>query len=62
MKKIHISSGSEFEKPIGFSRAVRIGNIITVAGTGPIAPDGSTASPGDLYGQTKRCIEIMKHL
>jgi enamine deaminase RidA (YjgF/YER057c/UK114 family) len=59
MERINISSGSAFEKPIGFSRAVRIGNIISVAGTAPIAPDGSNAYPGDLYNQTKRCIEIM---
>jgi enamine deaminase RidA (YjgF/YER057c/UK114 family) len=59
MERINISSGSAFEKPIGFSRAVRIGNIISVAGTAPIAQDGSTAYPGDLYNQTKRCLEIM---
>ena len=55
-----ISSGSSFEKPIGFSRAVRIGNILAVAGTAPIAPDGKTAHPGDLYGQTRTCIAIIK--
>lgn len=60
MKRINISSGSEYEKPIGFSRAVRIGNIILIAGTAPIASDGTTAHPNDLYNQTKRCLEIMK--
>lgn len=60
MKRINISSGSEYEKPIGFSRAVRIANIISVAGTAPIAADGTTAYPGDLYNQTKRCLAIMK--
>jgi enamine deaminase RidA (YjgF/YER057c/UK114 family) len=60
MNRLNVSSGSEFEKPIGFSRAVRIGNIISVAGTAPIAPDGTTAYPGDLYNQTRRCLEIMK--
>ena len=60
MKRTNISSGSVYEKPIGFSRAVRIDNIISVAGTAPIAEDGSTASPGDLYNQTKRWLEIMK--
>jgi enamine deaminase RidA (YjgF/YER057c/UK114 family) len=48
------------EKPIGFSRAVRVGNIISVAGTAPIAVGGGVAAPGDLYGQTKRCIEIIQ--
>jgi len=60
MNRINISSGSAYEKPIGFSRAVRVGNIIAVAGTAPIEPDGSTSHPNDLYNQTKRCIEIMK--
>ena len=60
MERKNISSGSKFEKPIGFSRAVRIGNIIAVSGTAPIAEDGSNAFPGDLYNQTKRCIAIMK--
>jgi enamine deaminase RidA (YjgF/YER057c/UK114 family) len=59
MKRLNISSGSEYEKPIGFSRAARIGNIIAVAGTAPIRPDGNTAYPDDLYNQTKVCIEIM---
>jgi enamine deaminase RidA (YjgF/YER057c/UK114 family) len=34
--------------------------MIAVSGTAPIAPDGSTAYPDDLYNQTKHCIEIMK--
>lgn len=54
-----VSSGSPYEKTIGFSRAVRIGNIIAVSGTGPVAPDGSTVSPGDAYSQAKRCLEII---
>ncbi len=60
MSRQNISSGSQYEEPIGFSRAVKINNIISVAGTAPIAEDGSPAYPGDVYMQTKRCIEIMK--
>ncbi len=60
MTRKNISSGSPFEKPIGFSRAARIGNMIAVSGTAAIAPDGSTAHPGDVYGQTKYCLEITK--
>jgi enamine deaminase RidA (YjgF/YER057c/UK114 family) len=60
MERLNISSGSKYEKPIGFSRAVRIGNIIAVAGTAPLAKDGTTAYPNDLYNQTNTCLEIMK--
>ncbi len=60
MNKKLISSGSPYENQIGFSRAVRIDNRIIVSGTGPIAEDGSTAAPGDAYGQVIRCLEIIK--
>lgn len=60
MPRQNISSGSPFEKPIGFSRAVRIGSIVAVSGTAPVAPDGNTAAPGDVYGQTRRCLEIIE--
>lgn len=48
------------EKPIGFSRACRVGNIIAVAGTAPIGPDGKTVGINDVYEQTRYCIQIMK--
>jgi enamine deaminase RidA (YjgF/YER057c/UK114 family) len=54
----NVSSGSPFEAPIGFSRAVRIGPMVCVAGTAPIV-DGKTAHPGDLYGQTRACLDII---
>ena len=60
-RRKNITSGSPYEVSIGFSRASRIGNFISVAGTAPIATDGSTATPGDLYGQTCRCLEIIKN-
>ncbi|MER2526357.1 MAG: RidA family protein [Candidatus Competibacter denitrificans] len=59
MRKL-ISSGSPFEPQIGFSRAVRVGSVVAIAGTAPIAPGGGVAAPGDVYGQTKRCLEIIQ--
>lgn len=56
----NISSGSPFEKPIGFSRAVRMGDRIAVSGTAPIAPDGTAAHPDDMYRQTRRCLAIIR--
>lgn len=60
-KRINISSGSLMEKKIGFSRAVKMGNMISVSGTAAIAPDGSTTHPESVYGQTKYCIKIMQN-
>lgn len=57
--RTRFSSGSPFERPIGFSRAVRVGNLVAVSGTAPLGPDGKTVAPGDLYRQTVRCLEII---
>lgn len=48
------------EKPIGFSRASRVGNVIAVAGTAAIGQEGKTVGIANVYEQTKCCIEIMK--
>jgi enamine deaminase RidA (YjgF/YER057c/UK114 family) len=50
------SSGSPFETPIGFSRAIRAGDRVLVSGTAPVWPDGS-CDP-DAYTQACRCFEI----
>lgn len=60
MERRLISSGAVYELEIGFSRAVRVGSHISVSGTAPIAPGGGVASPGDMYGQTRRCLEIIQ--
>ena len=52
-----VGSGSRFEPEIGFSRAVRVGGHISVAGTAPISATGGNAALGDVYGQT--CLEII---
>ena len=60
MARKNVTHGQPLEKEIGFSRASRIGNFIAVTATAPIAEDGSVHSAGDMYGQTKRCLEIIK--
>ena len=55
-----ISSGSALEPAIGFSRAVRVGSFVCVAGTAPIGPDGATVAPGDAAAQARRCLEIIR--
>jgi enamine deaminase RidA (YjgF/YER057c/UK114 family) len=52
-----VTSGSPFEKAIGFSRAVRVGDRVLVSGTAPVWPDGSC--PDDAAVQARRCIEII---
>ena len=48
-----ISGGSPFESIIGFSRAVRVGNAVHLAGTGPVGADDEDAA-----GQTRRVFAI----
>lgn len=56
-KQQRISSGSPYESTIGFSRAVRVGDRVLVAGTAPIWPDGS-CDP-DPEAQARRALEII---
>jgi enamine deaminase RidA (YjgF/YER057c/UK114 family) len=55
-----ISTGSPYEVALGYSRAVRAGDRVFVAGCAPVMPDDGDPPP-DSYGQTKRCIERIEH-
>ena len=50
-----ISSGAPWESTVGYSRAVRVGNVVEVAGT--TAQDGDGVTGADAYAQTKRALE-----
>lgn len=55
MNRINISSGAVWEDIVGYSRAVRVGNIIEVSGTAPV--DGNrVVGIGDAYEQAKFCL------
>jgi enamine deaminase RidA (YjgF/YER057c/UK114 family) len=43
---------------VGYSRAVRVGNHVSVAGTAPVMPDGAEP-PAGAYEQARRCLEII---
>ena len=58
MERQIVSSGSPYEPVVGYSRAVRVGDRVFVAGSAPIMADGSDP-PADAYGQAKRCLEIV---
>ncbi len=45
---------------VGYSRAIRAGNIIEVAGTTASAPGGGIVAPGDMYEQAKYCIDVIR--
>ncbi len=54
-----ISSGAPWEATVGYNRAVRVGNMVAVAGTTAVGPDGALVGTGDAYVQAARCIEII---
>jgi len=51
-----VSSGSPYEPTIGFSRAIRVADVVAVAGTAPVWPDGDVDP--DPLAQARRCWEI----
>ena len=55
-----ISSGGPWEDVVGYSRAVRVGDSVFVAGTTAAEPDGAISGGYDGYLQAKRCFEIIE--
>lgn len=58
MRKL-VSSGRPWEAFAGYSRAVRVGDMVEIGLTSPSAPDGQILHAGDVYGQTKLSLEII---
>jgi enamine deaminase RidA (YjgF/YER057c/UK114 family) len=53
-----VGSGSPFEERYGYSRGVRVGDLVEIAGTAPVPPVGEEVAAG-AYRQMMRCGEIV---
>ena len=56
---LKLSSGAKWESIVGYSRAIRTGNIIEVSGTCAVDENGDPYAPGDAYVQTNKILEII---
>jgi enamine deaminase RidA (YjgF/YER057c/UK114 family) len=53
-------SGGPFESTVGYSRVIRTGDRVLVAGTTAIMPDGAVAGIGDPYAQMRQILETVE--
>lgn len=55
--RVNYASGAPMEESVGYSRAVKLGNVVHVGGTTATDSTGTVHFPGDAYGQTKYVLE-----
>jgi len=59
MRRERTSTGTVWEHQVGYSRAIRAGDTVRVAGTIATDDDGEVVAPGDPYEQTKHAFDIV---
>jgi enamine deaminase RidA (YjgF/YER057c/UK114 family) len=61
MKRINVSTGTMWEDVVGYSRLVRVGDIVAVTGTTATTADGGHVGDGDAYAQTMQIARNIEH-
>ncbi|MEO7394715.1 MAG: RidA family protein [Chitinophagaceae bacterium] len=62
MQRTNYSSGAKWEDIVGYSRAVKIGNVVEVTGTVAVDENSLLVGKDDAYGQTKYIIEKIENV
>jgi enamine deaminase RidA (YjgF/YER057c/UK114 family) len=62
MERINYSSGAKWEDIVGYSRAVKVGNIVEVTGTVAVDENNMLVYKDDAYGQTKFILEKIERV